>query len=146
MSETNFEGPLSVGDVTGIPQTDSRGFVRLSKRVIIGQAQPRQVVTISPDSVITGFGFVPTSAFTGGDSVTALSVNFGSSADANQHGVVTVSAATRYTEAVDAFVSGAVFDDGGTIVVTISAVATTTFTGGGGRAFIYYVTHREDSP
>lgn len=146
MTETNFEGPLSVGDVTGIPNTDTRGFVRLSKRVIIGQAQPRQVVTISPDSVVTGFGFVPTSAFTGTDPVSALSVNFGTSADPNQHGVVTVSAATRYTEQVAAFVSGATFDDGGTIVVTISAVSTTTFTGGGGRAFIHYVTHREDRP
>ena len=146
MSETNFEGPLSVGDVTGIPQTDTRGFVRLSKRVVIGAGQTRQVVSLAPDSVVTGFGFVPTSAFTGGDSVTALSVNFGSSADPNQHGVVTVSAATRYTEAVDAFVSAAVFDSGGTMVVTISAVSTTTFTGGGGRAFIHYVTHREDSP
>lgn len=139
MTETNWEGPLSIGNETGVAATDTRGFVKAAKVVSVGAGDGRKIVTLPTNSVVTGLGFIPTSAFTGGDSVTALTVSFGNSADANQLGVVTVSAATRYTEVLGGFVSAANFDSGGTIVVVISAVSTTTFTGGGGRAFIEFV-------
>lgn len=134
MSETNFEGPLSIGSKTGAPTTDTTSFVPAVKQAIVSQGDPEVDVTV-PSGTVRKLGFVPTSAFTGGDSVTAMNVTFSNGTVVL--GVLQVSAATRYVETTT--VSGAVLDSDTSITVAISAAATTTFTGGGGRALIEVV-------
>lgn len=137
MPSTTFTGPLSIGANTGNPATSTESWVPARRQCNVGFGQARQIVSI-PKGTLMSLEAVPVSAFTGGDSVTAMSVNFGTSADPTRYGVVTVSALGRTRTA--AIVSGAAdFDNGGTIVVTISAEATTVFTGGGVRAFVGFV-------
>lgn len=89
MTSTNFEGPLRVGGAdTGNTQTDRRGFVRLVKQVSLSQASPRQVITLPPNSTLLDIGAIRTSAFTGGDDLIDMRVNFGTSADVDQYGKV----------------------------------------------------------
>lgn len=89
MTRTTFTGPLSVGGVdTGNPQTDPRGWVKVVKQVSLSQGSPRQIVTIPSGSTLLNIGAIRTSAFTGGDDLKGMRVNFGTSADANQYGLV----------------------------------------------------------
>lgn len=136
MSRTNFTGPVSFGEQTGIPTTDTRGYMPGRKVVRLSQASPSATLAIPPKSVVTKTAFVPTSAFTGDDPVSAMVITFANGTQV--HNVVTASAATKYHESTT--VSAAVYDTGGTMTVTLSALSTTVFTGGGGRAFVEYIT------
>lgn len=139
---TTFQTPLKTqgasGD-TGNSQTETSGFVHASKVLSLGATGGnvrRAIVSLPEFSTLTGLRAVPTSAFAA--DVSAVSVSWGNSADATRYGVIAVSALGALRSAS---VSGAVdFDDGGTVVITVSAVSTTTFTAGGVRAFIEYIT------
>ncbi len=137
MSRTNFAGPVSFGEKTGNDTTDTRAFLPGRRQILLSQATPSASITIPPLSTIIKLGFVPTSAFTGTDPVSAMNVTFANGSLV--HGIVTASAATRYHEST--FVSAAeAYDAGGTMTITLSALSTTVFTGGGGRAFVEYIT------
>ena len=135
MSRTNFTGPVSFGENTGLPTTDTRGWVPGRKVLLLSQATPSGSMTIPPKAVVTKTGFVPTSAFQGTDPVSAMNVTFANGSLV--HNVITASAATKYHESTT--VSAAIYDDGGVLTVTLSALSTTVFTGGGGRAFVEYI-------
>jgi len=136
MSSTNFTGPLTIGSVTGIPETDTRGFVSCIKIIQLSQATPRGNVTVPANSVAIRLGFVPTSAFTGDDPVSAMNITFTKGTEVM--GVVTASAATRHHQ--QTVVSAAIFDTAAVVSASLSALSTTVFTGGGGRAFIEFLT------
>lgn len=136
MSRTNFTGPVSFGELLDATGADSRAFVPGRRVINLSQASPSGTVRIPPKSVLTKTGFVPTSAFTGTDPVSAMNITFANGTLV--HNIVTASAATKYHESTT--VSAAVYDDGGTLTVTLSALSTTVFTGGGGRAFVEYIT------
>lgn len=136
MSRTNFTGPVSFGDVTGVPDTDTRGYMPGRKVILLTQAAPRGNVTIPGNSVVTKLAFVPTSAFTGTDPVSAMNITF--TTGTQVLGVITASAATRYHEST--FVSAAIFDTAAVVSASLSALSTTVFTGGAGRAYIEYIT------
>lgn len=134
---TTFKGPIRTGLNTGNPQTNTLGFLGATKVCNTGFGADRVVVTLPPGANLVGLGASPVSAFTGTDPVSAMSVKFGNSADATRYGIITVSALGNYRES--AVSASNDFDNGGTIVVTISALSTTSFTGGGTRNFIRYV-------
>jgi len=138
---TVFQTPLeTVGPngETGNPQTDTVGFVSCRKVLSLGggSTAPRRIVTLPPFSTLIGLGALPTSALAA--DVSAVNVNWGNSAQATRYGVIAVSALGAFRAATVS--AGVDFDNGGTIVVTVSAVGTTTFTTGGVRAFIEYIT------
>lgn len=136
MSRTNFTGPVSFGEILDASGADSRAFMPGRRVLNLSQAAPSATVRIPPKSVVTKTAFVPTSAFTGTDPVSAMNVTFANGTQV--HNVITASAATKYHESTT--VSAAVYDDGGTLTVTLSALSTTVFTGGGGRAFVEFIT------
>jgi hypothetical protein len=136
MSRTNFTGPVSFGENPGTANGDLRGYMPGRQVKNLSQASPSVTFAIPAKSVITKTAFVPTSAFTGTDPVSAMNVTFANGTLV--HNIVTASAATKYHESTT--VSAALYDDGGTLTVTLSALSTTVFTGGGGRAFIEYIT------
>jgi hypothetical protein len=136
MSRTNHTGPLSFGENTGRPTTDTLAWVPGRRQVNLSQGTPSATLTIPAKSTVTKLAFVPTSAFTGTDPVSAMNITFANGTLV--HGIVTASAATRYHEST--FVSAADYDAGGTMTITLSALSTTVFTGGGGRAFVEYIT------
>ncbi len=136
MSRTNYTGPVSFGENTGIPETDTRGYMPGRKVIQLSQGTPRGNVTIPGKSVVTKLAFVPTSAFTGTDPVSAMNITF--TTGTQVLGIVTASAATKYHEST--VVSAAIFDDAAIVSASLSALSTTTFTGGGGRAYIEYIT------
>jgi len=135
---TTFTAPLKVAgpnQPSGNPQTDTIGYVHCTKFVSLDSTTSRAVITLPPNSLLTSGRGVATSAFSA--DVSALNVNFGNSSQATRYGVISVSAVGQVRSAV---VSGATdFDNGGTIVITVSAVSTTTFTSGGVRAFVEYI-------
>ena len=134
MSRTNFTGPLTFGEYDGA--TDTRAYVPGRRVGRLSQASPSTTVPIPARSVVTKTAFVPTSAFTGTDPVSAMNVTFANGTLV--HNIITASAATKYHESTT--VSAAVYDTAGTLTVTLSALSTTVFTGGGGRFFSEYVT------
>lgn len=134
MSRTNFTGPVTFGDCNGA--TDTRAYMPGRRVVRLSQASPSATVPIPARSVVTKTGFVPTSAFTGTDPVSAMNITFANGTQV--HNVVTASAATKYHESTT--VSAAVYDTAGTMTITLSALSTTVFTGGGGRAYVEYIT------
>ena len=89
MAGTNFTGPVSQGEKTGNPQTQTVAYHKVVRQVSLSQAASRQVITIPPNSTILNIGAIPTSSFTG-DKANDMNVNFGSSADADQYGLVQV--------------------------------------------------------
>ena len=93
MSRTNFTGPISQGDQTGLASTQTIAYVPVIRQVALSQAASRQVITIPPNSTILRFGAFPTSGFTG-DKAYDINVNFGSSADANQYGQLQIGTKT----------------------------------------------------
>lgn len=144
---TTFQVPLrtvGVGGLTGNSQTDTSGYVHASKVVSIGATGTlgtRAIVTLPSFSTLTGLRAIPTSAFAA--DVSAVTVNWGNSADATHYGAIAVSALGALRSA--AVSAGTEFDNAGaspfnTIVITVSAVSTTTFTAGGVRAFVEYIT------
>lgn len=136
MSRTNFTGPVSFGEKTGNDTTDTRAWLPGRKQVTLDQTAPSATITIPDGSTITKLAFVPTSAFTGTDPVSAMVVTFAQGTIV--HGTVTASANTRYHETV--VVSGAIYDTAAVMTITLSALSTTVFTAGGGRAFVDYIT------
>lgn len=133
---TNFTGPLTIGSVTGRDDTDTRGWVSAIKIIQLSQGTPRGNITIPGNSVAIRLGFVPTSAFTGDDPVSAMNITFTRGTEVM--GVVTASAATRHHQ--QTVVSAAIFDTAAVVSASLSALSTTVFTGGGGRAFIEFLT------
>src|SRR3990167_2476751 len=89
MAGTNFSGPVSQGTNTGNPQTRTIAYSKVVRQVSLSQAASRQVITIPPNSTILNIGAIPTSSFTG-DKANDINVNFGSSADADQYGLVQI--------------------------------------------------------
>ena len=89
MSSTNFTGPVTQGEKTGRSNTQTVGYMKVVRQVLLSQAEPRQVITIPPNTTLLNIGAVPTSSFTG-DKANDMNVNFGSSADADQYGLVQV--------------------------------------------------------
>ena len=140
MTNTIFQGPLGTGTATGVPTTDTRGYISVIKSVPLSQAAPRQIVTIPQGSILTMLEAVQTSAFTGDDPVSSMSVNFGNSADATHYGAIQVSALVQIRQVVNVSAPTDFDTAAGTIVLTLSAVSTTVFTGGGVRAFIHFLT------
>lgn len=132
--KTNWTGPLTFGEYDGA--TDTRAYVPGRRVVRLSQAAPSATIPIPAKTVVTKTGFVPTSAFTGTDPVSAMNITFANGTLV--HNVVTASAATKYHESTT--VSAAVYDTAGTMTVTLSALSTTVFTGGGGRAYVEYIT------
>jgi len=135
MPGVKFDGPIQIGiadraDIT----TNTAGYVPAIRIGTVNFTSPSLAVRIPP-CVITKLGFVPTSAFTGTDPVSAMNITF-SNGDITL-GVVTASAATRYHQ--QAVVSGAVIDVTANLTITLSALSTTVFTGGGGRAFVEFI-------
>jgi hypothetical protein len=135
MSRTNFTGPVSFGEVQDPNSRDTRGFMPGRQVALLSQATPSATLRIPPKSVVTKTGFVPTSAFTGTDPVSAMNITFANGTLV--HNIVTASAETKYHESTT--VSAALYDDGGLMTITLSALSTTVFTGGGGRAFVEYI-------
>ncbi len=132
MPSTKLEGPLLIGIADRADEaTNTAGYVPAIRIGTISQAAPSLSLRIPP-CVVTKLGFVPTSAFTGTDPVSAMNVTFSNGSIVL--GIVTASANTRYHQTT--VVSGAVFDVTANLTVTLSALSTTVFTGGGGRAFI----------
>jgi hypothetical protein len=136
MATTNFTGPVTFGEVTGNSDTDTRGFMPGRKVLALSQAAPRANTMIPANSVVTKCSFIPTSAFTGTDPVSAMNITF--TTGTQILAVITASAATRYHEST--FVSAALFDTQAVVSASLSALSTTVFTGGGGLAFIDYIT------
>lgn len=136
MSTTNFTGPITFGEVTGNTQTDTRGYVPGRKIIQLSQGTPRGNITVPGNSVVTKCAFVPTSAFTGDDPVSAMVITF--TTGTQVLAAITASAATKYHESTA--VSAAIFDTAAVVSASLSALSTTVFTGGGGRAFIEYIT------
>lgn len=134
MTTTNYTNPVTFGSYDGA--TDTRAYMPGRRVVRLSQASPSATIPIPERSVVTKLSFVPTSAFTGTDPVSAMNITFANGTQVL--GVVTASAATKYHESTA--VSAAVFDTAGTITVTLSALSTTVFTGGGGRAYVEYTT------
>lgn len=134
MSSTNFSGPLTIGENTGNATTRTLSYVPCRRVIPVSQSSPSATVALPP-CVLTKTAFVPTSAFTGTDPVSAMVVTFAQGTIV--HNQITASANTRYHEST--FVSGAVYDASANLTVTLSALSTTTFTGGGGRAYIEYL-------
>ncbi len=135
MASTKFEGPLLVGIADRSDSTtNTAGYVPAVRIGTVSQAAPSLSMRIPP-CVVTKLGFVPTSAFTGTDPVSAMNITFANGSIVL--GVVTASANTRYHQMT--VVSGAVFDVTADLTVTLSALSTTVFTGGGGRAFVEFI-------
>lgn len=134
MSSSNFTGPITFGEKTGLATTQTIGFVKGVIVLGLSSATKSATRTMPINSTITQVGFIPTSAFTGAD-VSACNVTFANGTLV--HAIVPASAATRIH--MTAAISAANYDTGGTITVTLSADNTTTFTGGGGRAYIEYI-------
>jgi hypothetical protein len=86
---TNLTGPISQGEKTGNPQTQTVSYVKVVRQVSLGVGAARQVITIPPNSTLLGFAAVPTSGFTGGE-VRDMNVNFGTSADPVGFGLLQV--------------------------------------------------------
>jgi hypothetical protein len=138
---TTFQSPLKTigaGGDTGNSQTETSGFVHSVKQVSLTGAavSPRAIITIPPFSTLTGLSAIATSAFAA--DVSAVNINWGTSAQPARYGVISVSAlgairAAGVSAATD-------FDAGGTIVITGSAVSTAVFTTGGARVFVEYLT------
>lgn len=127
-----FLGPMLIGIADrAVAATNTAGYVPAVRVGTVNQAAPSLTLRVPP-CVVTKLAFVPTSAFTGTDPVSAMNVTF-SNGDITL-GVVTASANTRYHQTT--VVSGAVFDVTADLTITLSALSTTTFTGGGGRAFV----------
>src|SRR3990167_7283948 len=89
MAGTNFTGPVSQGERTGIASTQTVGYVKVMRQVSLSQAASRQIITLPPNSTLLAIGAIPTSAITG-DKANDMHVNFGTSADADQYGLVQV--------------------------------------------------------
>lgn len=94
---TNFTGPISEGEKTGNPQTQTVGYVKVVKQVPIGAGagNGRAIVTLPPGSTVTNIGAVITSAITGGTDVADMNINFGTSADPGGYGVVQIPKSTN---------------------------------------------------
>lgn len=130
-----FLGPILLGIADrAVAAQNTAGYVPAVRTGAVNQTSPSLTMRIPP-CVVTKLGFVPTSAFTGDDPVSAMNVTFANGSIVL--GVVTASANTRYHQ--QAVVSGAVIDVTANITVTLSALSTTVFTGGGGRAFIEFL-------
>ena len=127
-----FLGPMMIGIADrAVAATNTAGYVPAVRVGTLSQAAPSLTLRVPP-CVVTKLGFVPTSAFTGDDPVSAMVVTF---ADGTKVlGIVTASAASRYHQ--NTVVSAAVFDVTADLTITLSALSTTVFTGGGGRAFV----------
>lgn len=136
MASTTFSGPIRFGENAGNNGSDTRAFVPGRRQVNLSQASPSADILIPAKSTVTKIAFVPTSAFTGTDPVSAMNVTFANGSLV--HGIVTASAATKYHESTT--VSAANYDSSATMTITLSALSTTVFTGGGGRAFVEYIT------
>ena len=130
-----FLGPVLIGIADrAVAAQNTAGYVPAVRVGTVNHAAPSLTMRIPP-CVVTKLGFVPTSAFTGDDPVSAMVVTF---ADGTKVlGVVTASAATKYHQ--QTVVSAAVFDVTADLTITLSALSTTVFTGGGGRAFIEFL-------
>lgn len=89
---TNFTGPISEGDKTGNPQTQTVGYVKVVKQVPVGAGtgNGRAIITLPPGSTLIHLGAVITSAITGGTDVADMNVNFGTSADPGGYGVLQI--------------------------------------------------------
>lgn len=138
MTRVNFEGPISQGKETGVPTTDTRGFVKVAKQVLVNATDKAVNVLIPAKSTITGLGGVLTSAISGAgaDSTSRFSFSDGT----KLLGSIGVSGlVTNYVSTLTN-VSAATIDSETTITVALSAQATSVFTGGGGRAFIEFIT------
>lgn len=135
MSRTNLEGPLSVGGApTGNTQTDRRGFVKAVKQVAVSQGTPRVIVTLPPNSTLLRVGAVRTSAFTGGDDLLDMRVNFGTSADADQFGLVLLQNSgtaelVKHIKQVALSVSANVYIPPESTLIGLGAIATSALTG-----------------
>lgn len=136
MSRTHFDGPLIIGSNPGAPGLDTRSYIPCRRVMTLDQTAPSASILIPARSVITKTGFVPTSAFTGTDPVSAMNITFANGSLV--HNIITASAATKYHESTT--VSAAIYDTASTCTATLSALSTTTFTGGGGRAYVEYIT------
>lgn len=136
MSRTHFDGPIILGSNQGVPGLDTRAYVPGRRVLLLDQTIPSASILIPARSVITKTAFVPTSAFTGTDPVSAMNITFANGSLV--HNVVTASAATKYHESTT--VSAAIYDTAATLTVTLSALSTTVFTAGGGRAYVEYLT------
>ncbi len=136
MSRTHITGPLIIGSNDGVPGLDTRAYVPCRRVLQLDQTIPSASVLIPARSVVTKTGFVPTSAFTGTDPVSAMNITFANGSLV--HNIITASANTKYHESTT--VSAAIYDTAATCTVTLSALSTTVFTGGGGRAYIEYIT------
>ncbi len=135
MAVQKFEGPLLLGIADrAVAATNTAGYIPAVRIGTVSQAAPSLTMRIPP-CVVTKLGFVPTSAFTGTDPVSAMNVTFSNGSIVL--GIVTASAATKYHQM--AVVSGAVFDVTADLTVTLSALSTTVFTGGGGRCFVEFI-------
>ena len=133
---TNFALPLSLGEETGISTTRTISYVPCVRVVALAYNDTVKTISIPAKTVITRQSWVTTSAFAGGDSVSAMSVNLlNGTALMN-----TLSPSINTRTVIGSQVSAAVYDVSGTIVVSLSAPSTTVFTGGGGRAMIEYIT------
>lgn len=134
MTTSNFTNPITQGSYDGA--TDTRAYVPSRRVGRLSQTAPTATVSIPEKSVVTKTGFVPTSAFTGTDPVSAMNITFRNGT--LTHNVITASAATKYHESTT--VSAAIYDTSATMTITLSALSTTVFTGGGGRFFVEYIT------
>lgn len=92
MSSTNFTGPITYGEKTGNPATQTVGYVSVMKQISLGAgtANGRQIITLPPNTTILRVGAIQTSSFTGGTDVNDININFGTSADPAGIGLVQV--------------------------------------------------------
>jgi hypothetical protein len=144
MSSTSFEGPLRVGgSPTGVSSTDKRGFVPAVKQIDLTQGAARQIVTLPPKSTLLRVGAVRTSALTGGTDFLDARVNFGTSADADQYGIVPI-ANTMPNELVKKIkqcslgVSANLTVPGGSTITALGAILTSAIPGDASSARVSF--------
>ena len=89
MAGTNFTGPVSQGEKTGLASTQTVAYVKVVKQVALSQGASRQIITLPANSTLLNIGAVPTSSFTG-DKANDMNVSFGTSADGDQYGTVQI--------------------------------------------------------
>lgn len=136
MAKTNFSGPITTGEETGNPNTSTINYVPAYRIITLDSTNHTKTIPIPPNSIVTNLAFVVTSAFAGGDAVTAMNVSFTNGASLAMSNF-SVSAVSRFSES--GAVSAAIYDASGNMTIALSAIGTTVFTGGGGRAMVEFI-------
>jgi hypothetical protein len=117
---TTFTQPVYIGQNTGAPSTDTRGFVQVIKEVAGVSAGSRSVTapTLPDNSTVTMIQGVVTSAVAG--IAAAVTLRAGTAASPTRYGSISVSAEGVYTIPLTKYV---LIDNPSAIVLEVTAQA-----------------------